>query len=229
MKRTRHIHEFETVGESVLGAPIRLVLPRDECEVFVFAGIHGEEPETTVSLSRALRCTQVLHPGVAVMLCANPDGLSLGTRGNANGVDLNRNFPSSNWSPQEVSYRWHCDGEERVPILTGSAPGSEPETRVLLEVIRRFRPRCIVALHGPLACIDDPDESEEGCWVAEQTGLPLVTDIGYPTPGSLGSWAGENGYPIITWEFPAHSGESLNRSQAPVLEKILRGDSPFTS
>lgn len=61
--------------------------------------------------------------------CVNPDGCQLGLRANANGVDLNRNFPAANWKEGETVYRWNSAAEERdVVLLTGDKPGSEPET-----------------------------------------------------------------------------------------------------
>ncbi|MDI5754606.1 DUF2817 domain-containing protein, partial [Salmonella enterica subsp. enterica serovar Montevideo] len=41
-----------------------------------------------------------------VVLAVNPDGCQLGLRANANGIDLNRNFPAANWKAGETVYRW---------------------------------------------------------------------------------------------------------------------------
>ncbi|MDF1755671.1 MAG: murein tripeptide amidase MpaA [Verrucomicrobiales bacterium] len=229
MKQSRLNHRFETLGHSVLGAPITWIPAKEDCELLVIAGIHGEEPETTISVSRALRSLPGLHDSIGIILCANPDGLALGTRGNAHGVDLNRNFPTANWQEHPTTCRWHYDENLAIPILTGSGPGSEPETKILVNAIQRSKPFVILSLHGPLGCIDDPVLSKEGRWLEKVTGLPLVADIGYSTPGSMGTWADENGIDIITWEFPCHSIEQLSRSQVPVLMEIFRGNSPFTS
>jgi protein MpaA len=88
-----------TYGRSVLGLPLEVWRPREACRLLVFAGIHGEEPETTFALSRALRQLSTPSPHAAVVLAANPDGLIRGTRGNARGVELNRNFPTADWQP----------------------------------------------------------------------------------------------------------------------------------
>jgi protein MpaA len=192
----------------------------------VIAGVHGEEPETTVILSRALRCLEIPPQEVACIPAINPDGLVLGTRGNARGVDLNRNFPTSNWQSEPVRYRWHLeeDSAPDVAIQTGSHPGSEPETRALIELIECLKPDRIIALHAPLGCVDDPDDSAAGRWLADRAALPLVTNIGYPTPGSLGTWAQERELPLITWEFPPDSIEALSRDAVPVLGSILSGE-----
>lgn len=227
-RRVDHTLSFESYGESVLGTSLQWIPSKEKCKLLIVAGIHGEEPDTTVSLSRAYRSLRAdeLDSHVASILCANPDGVQLGTRGNANGVDLNRNFPTQTWQNTPATCRWHADEPERLPILTGSAPGSEPETTALVRLIEHLAPSSILSLHGPLACVDDPLATPLGNWIAGKTGLPLVPDVGYPTPGSLGTWAAERNIPIVTWEFPPERIEILSRSQVPVLIEILKGNSP---
>jgi protein MpaA len=224
--------EPQTFGRSVLGTALEYwPQSADRCDLLLLAGQHGEEPDCTVILSRALRALPQAAENVATVLALNPDGLSRGTRGNANGVDLNRNFPTANWSTEPTSYRWNHDAEppdDRIFLSTGSAPSSEPETQALIDLVEKLQPTQIVALHGPLACIDDPDQSPLGKWLAEQTGMPLVTDIGYPTPGSFGTWCAEQYIPIITWEFPHQPIEQLTRDYLPILETLLLGRTPIS-
>jgi protein MpaA len=187
----------------------------------VFSGIHGEEPETTYALSRALR--QLVDPPehCAVVLAANPDGLVRGTRGNAHGVDLNRNFPSKDWRPGTVTHRSTIEDKSDVLLTTGDRPASEPEVQALLALIEELHPRAVVALHAPLACIDDANDSPFGRRLAQRTGMPLVRDVGYPTPGSLGSWGSDNGVAVVTYEFPLAATEVLMRDHVPVLVELL--------
>ena len=210
-----------TYGRSVLGHPIEVWRPSAECHLLVFAAIHGEEPETTYALSRALR--QLGEPLVhtAVVLAANPDGILRGTRGNANGVDLNRNFPSKDWQPKPVTHRSTIEDKSDVLLSTGQGPASEPETQALLGLIAELQPRAVVALHAPLACIDDANDSPLGRRLAQRTGMPLVRDVGYPTPGSFGSWGSDNGVPVVTYEFPLAATEVLMRDHVPVLVELL--------
>jgi len=215
-----------TYGRSVLGLPLEVFRPTGRCELLVFASIHGEEPETTYALSRALRQLAELPEHAAVVLAANPDGLVRGTRGNARGVDLNRNFPSSSWRPGTVTCRSTIQDPSDVVLGTGESPGSEPEVQALLALIADLRPDAVVALHAPLACIDDANDSPLGRRLAARTGMPLVPDVGYPTPGSFGSWGQDNGVKVVTYEFPLAATEDLMRDHVPVLVELLTDTLP---
>src|SRR5688572_2616868 len=111
-----------TYGRSVLGIPLEVWRPAGDCHLLIHAGIHGEEPETTYALSRALR--QMVKPPehCAVVLAANPDGITRGTRGNARGVDLNRNFPSKDWRPGTVTHRSTIEDKSDILLSTGRHP-----------------------------------------------------------------------------------------------------------
>ena len=216
----------ESYGRSFLGLPLEVWLPTSTCDLLVFAGIHGEEPETTYALSRALRQLASPPERAAVVLAANPDGLIRGTRCNARGVDLNRNFPASNWQPDPVTCRSTIEDPSDVVLGTGERAGSEPETQALLALVARLAPRAVVALHAPLACIDDATESALGAWLAARTGMPHVRDVGYPTPGSFGSWGAEHGVAVVTYEFPLAATEVLMRDHVPVLVELLTRSLP---
>ncbi|NNC89414.1 MAG: murein tripeptide amidase MpaA [Akkermansiaceae bacterium] len=212
----------EVFGTSRLGAPLEVWLPEPgPVETLFMAGQHGEEHESTFVLSRALRALDGPPARSAVILGANPDGLARGTRGNAGGVDLNRNFPTADWQPGPVTYAWQADSEQEVRLSTGDSAGSEPETRALMALIERLAPQRVIALHAPLACIDDPELSPLGKELAELSGLPLVDHIGYPTPGSFGTWAAARGLHVITYEFPRESLEVLAEKHVPIFHRFL--------
>ena len=199
-------------GRSVLGSGLRYIPCNGECRLLVVAGIHGEEPETTFLLSRALRLCGSPMEHTAFVLCANPDGMTLGTRGNANGVDLNRNFPTSNWSSEPVRVRSVLEAERDTELSPGSSAGSEPETQALVHLIEELAPKAILSMHAPIGCVDAPEKSPLVQGLCETFRLPWKPDIGYPTPGSLGTWCKEGGAAkrpeCITLELPRLSPEA---------------------
>ena len=89
-----------TFGDSARGTKLRAVRlgdPDATRKALVIGSIHGDESEGH-EIVRRLRRSHRDTPAVQlwVVTSVNPDGVQAGTRKNANGVDLNRNF----------SYRW---------------------------------------------------------------------------------------------------------------------------
>lgn len=216
----------ERYGLSLMGAPL-LYFPAERVDAstgLVLAGTHGDETASIVTLSCALRS---LLPGQRrqhVVLAVNPDGCQLGLRANANGVDINRNFPSTNWQDSATVYRWTRATTERdVALSTGDFAGSEPETQALCALIDQLNPAWVVSFHEPLACVDDPGDSSLGSWLSRAFSLPQVKHIGYDTPGSFGSWCAERQLPCITLELPAISAdESCDRYFSACVDLLQR-------
>lgn len=204
-------HASSVYGASVDGIPLTVYLPDSRgAEIVILAAIHGDEAETTVVVSEALRSLPAGELRAAVILCGNPDGLLRGTRGNDRGVDLNRNFPTSNWSPDPVHYKSRANDARDIALSPGAAPASEPETAALLALLERLRPRAVVSLHSALGC-------------AGRCALPFLTEIGYPTPGSMGTWAAEQGLTLVTLEFEDASLYTLKDHHVPIVIDLMTG------
>ncbi|MDK1251276.1 murein tripeptide amidase MpaA [Cronobacter dublinensis] len=214
-------------GESTLGAPL-LWFPAPQAQRapgLIIAGTHGDENAALVTLSCALRTLTPAHRRHHVVLAVNPDGCQLGLRANARGVDLNRNFPAANWQPGETVYRWNSAAEARdVTLSTGEKPGSEPETAALCQLIHQLKPTWVVSFHDPLGCIEDPQRTRLGQWLAGAFGLPHVTSVGYETPGSFGSWCADIGLNCITAEFPAISADEATERYLAAMTALLHYD-----
>lgn len=222
----RRFHE--TYGTSVEGVPLTVYLPESgSAEVLILAAIHGDESETTVVVSEALRCLPAGALQAAVILCGNPDGLLRGTRGNACGVDLNRNFPTANWSPDPVHYKSRANDARDIALSPGAAPASEPETQALIALIEKLNPRAVVTLHSALACVDDSGASHLGRQLADRCALPFLTEIGYPTPGSMGTWASERGLNLVTLELEDASLYTLKDRHVPIMIDLMTGKFPL--
>lgn len=217
-------HASTVYGSSVDGIPLTVFLPAtDRVDLLILNAIHGDESETTVAASEALRCLPSGDLRAAVILCGNPDGAVRGTRGNARGIDLNRNFPTSNWSPDPVFYKSRANDARDIALSPGPEPASEPETRALIELIDRLQPRAVVSLHSALACVDDSGASHLGRQLADRCALPFLTEIGYPTPGSMGTWAGERGLNLVTLELEDASLYTLKDRHVPILIDLMTG------
>ncbi len=211
-------------GTSVLGAPLlcfpaQIITPQTG---LIIAGTHGDENASVVSLSCALRAIEHNQLSHHLVLAMNPDGCQLGTRANANGVDLNRNFATQNWQAGGTVYRWSSHTPERdVTVGTGSQGNSEPETAALCDLIKRLNPAWVATFHEPLACIDDPSESELAQWFVKKMSLPMVSDVGYDTPGSFGTWCKEHDLTCVTVEYGAISAELASEQYLDVLTELL--------
>ncbi len=223
-KRGSIDHAVRNFGRSRMGAPLEVFGPgAGQPRCLVVAGQHGTEPEGTVLLSSVLRMIPRNRLAASAVTSLNPDGIARGTRGNSAGVDLNRNFPTANWSPEPVCHNWFSDEPMDTVLSPGTSPGSEPETPAIIKLVEEISPEIIISIHAPLGCIDDPRLSVRGNWLSGETGLPLVGSIGYATPGSFGTWAEENNIHLITFELPIGSIESHRKNYGPVLFKILTG------
>jgi protein MpaA len=222
---------FEPVvyGRSALGRPLEVWLPPDGAssgppDVLVCAGIHGEEPETTVTVSSALRSIERGQLRSAVVLGANPDGLARGTRGNARGVELNRNFPTRDWEAAPSPHKFTRADPQDVLLSPGPQPGSEPETRALMQLVRALKPRHVVTVHAPLECVIDPQPTALGLWLAAVGHLPLQPDSNSSTPGTLDAWAREQaGASAITLELPVCSKDQALVHYLGLFVALLTG------
>jgi protein MpaA len=103
--------------------------------------VHGDEPGGKRVTRALLRRTPPAGVAIYVVHDLNPDGARRGTRGNARGVDLNRNFP----------HRWRGAGRGRY--WPGPRAGSEPETRYAMALTRTVRPHVTVWLHQPYGIV----------------------------------------------------------------------------
>lgn len=132
--------------------------------------------------------------------CLNPDGLQLNRRTNANNVDINRNFPTKNWGKNEGDNAT-CD-DETTNYFGGKSAGGEIETRFLIDTINKYAPDLVMTIHAPYKVVNYDGPAKE---IAEKISniikYPVEASIGYPTPGSFGTWAGvERDIPTITLE-----------------------------
>ncbi|MCE2929242.1 MAG: DUF2817 domain-containing protein [Candidatus Caenarcaniphilales bacterium] len=213
----------------------------------ILGGVHGVEPQSAyvahhlanyynLQKSNDPRFLELfdLYTGSLepkAQLVVIPDfnryGLKNNTRGNERGVDLNRNLPAFNWS---------SNYQDKV-YFPGTAPASESQTKLLVEIINNNKFDLIISLHTN-HFVKNPNPPQvnfdgiEVSWGFEQAKilgklleLPVTTDIGYSTPGSLGSYCKQINTPCITIEFDDKlSKEGVWALYAPEIIRYLTGD-----
>jgi hypothetical protein len=199
----------EMAAHSVLGRPLLgrdIVVPNAPLRVLVLGGIHGDEMSSSAMVFQWIQLASTPPADMPkpvqwrFLPLLNPDGLFAKTpkRVNANGVDLNRNFPTPNWERDARIY-WEKRTRKDPRRWPGSKPLSEPESRFLYEQMGSFKPNLIVSIHAPYGVLDFDGPfappSKLGRLYLDQVGI---------YPGSLGNYSGvHKGVPVVTIELPS--------------------------
>ena len=232
----------DTGARSVKGVPL---LKRDvitlgddpasaaKIKVMVVGGIHGDElSSSALALNWIKLATQA--PGNAIsntpasfaggihwrfIPMLNPDGLTAqpAKRVNANGVDLNRNFPTPNWARDAKVY-WEQKTKKDPRRWPGKEPLSEPESKFLHDEMASFKPNLIVSIHAPYGVLDfdgpTVPPSKLGRLYLDQVGI---------FPGSLGNYGGvHKGMPVVTIELPNAQRTPLDSETRQMWVDLLR-------
>ena len=111
--------------------------------VVIVGSIHGDEPAGMRVVDRLMGLAPPAGGDLWLVSTVNPDGLAAGTRANAAGVDLNRNFPDL-WEPSEPGTKTY----------SGPSAASEAETRAFMALLDDIDPAVVVVLHQPLNGVD---------------------------------------------------------------------------
>ena len=118
----------QQLGRSYEGRPIEIVRvgnPRSPQRVLVVGCIHGNECAGLAVTRRLLGRAEPIPIDLWILPNLNPDGLTHLTRGNAHGVDLNRDFGTF----------------------------SQRESRIARRLIERIRPDVTIWFHQPQAVV----------------------------------------------------------------------------
>lgn len=189
-----------TSGLSVEGNPIEAFKTdiHGEKYLYLMAGTHGDEVEGVYVLQQLFNWLKQDHAleeiPIVVVPILNPDGYRSTSRVNSHAVDLNRNYPTKNWSPDFKK-------KDNYP---GPFALSEPENIFLNKLFLKLPPKFIISFHSWKPILNFNDDAQDIAeYLSSYNEYPVTGDIGYPTPGSLGTYAPEKfNAPVLTFECP---------------------------
>lgn len=173
-----------------------------QARILMLGGIHGDEYSSITIMFKWMQILDKYHSGLfhwKIAPLVNPDGLlqRKSQRMNANGVDLNRNFPNEGSQKASLKY-WKERNYSDPRRYPGESPLSEIETKWIVELIKEFKPDAIVAVHAPYGIVDFDGPPKPPSHLGSLH-LKLLGTY----PGSLGNYAGiQQDIPVVTVELP---------------------------
>ena len=210
------------VRSSKVGTPLIWITFGDEKSAaadnttILMCGVHGDEitpVKFCFDMIKELQTQTFSDKVVVIAPLVAPDSFfkSKPTRTNAQGVDVNRNFPTADWR-KDAHKRWKDHHKADKRKFPGWKAASEQETVFQMNLIKRFKPNKVVSVHAPLTMLDYDGPSLTAD--SGRSAKALLEDMSkkasgykisnYPIfPGSLGNWAGkEHHLPTYTLELP---------------------------
>ena len=223
--------EISTIGRSVRGRAITSYSFGSGKTILLIGAMHGTEPSSKRTLDSMVddleNNPQKIPKGRRVVIVPNinPDGVARAQRTNANDVDLNRNFPTSDWQQETYAARGVT-----YPNGGGSKPLSEPESRALADLINRLSPSVVFTYHavGSVVLPNGSGNSRSlASLYASGVGYRVIsggeTDdtFSYTTTGELEDWLREKkGIATVLIELGARYN-SVYRSHSATIQKVL--------
>jgi murein peptide amidase A len=187
-------------GISVAGNAIAAykTLMKSSKYIYLIAGTHGDEVEGVYVLKKLFDWLKendtLIELPIVVVPVLNVDGHHALTRVNANQVDLNRNYPTHDWTAAFKQKKYN-PGPEAL---------SEPENKFLISLFDQYHPAIILSFHSWKPILNyNGDSKDIAEYLASHNDYPIDGDIGYPTPGSLGTFGPEKYQAgVLTFECP---------------------------
>lgn len=187
-------------GHSLEGKPITAFKTDIKASKYLYliGGVHGNEVEGVYVLKELFNWLKNEHSlkdmPIVVLPILNVDGYRAQSRVNAHLVDLNRNLPTKDWTPEKSQPKYN----------PGPKPLSEPENQFLVKMLDKYKPGMIISFHTWKPLLNHNGDCKDIAEYLNQfNNYEMLDDIGYPTPGSLGAYGVEKyNSPVLTFECP---------------------------
>lgn len=166
--------------------------------LYLIGGVHGDEVEGVYVLNELFKWLKTEHAlkdlPMIVLPILNVDGYRANSRVNAHLVDLNRNLPTKDWSTIHAKPRYN----------PGLKALSEPENQFLVKLLDKYRPGVIISFHTWKPILNYNGNCKDIAeYLSSFNNYEVASDIGYPTPGSLGTFGVEKyNSGVLTFECP---------------------------
>jgi len=193
-------------------------------QILYVGATHGNESNTAQLLQKWIS-DLIANPDkipasrtIVVIPQVNPDGVAANTRTNANGIDLNRNFPTNDWQTvvTEPDGATTNDG--------GPSPLSEPESQALASYVESTQPRFTFTYHSQASLVEANDAGDSDSICPQYASLAryqasyassLGNTFDYSTTGAFEDWMGQKpGLPACLVELQTLTQDDFSRNEA---------------
>jgi protein MpaA len=220
-----HCYTTFSIGTSVKGRPITAYqFGSGPSMVLYIAAMEGNEQNSANLLTQWIPNIDAnpskipSYRTIVVIPQINPDGYAADTRLNADGIDLNRNFPANNWQTQVTEPLANN-------VLTndgGPYPLSEPESQALANYFQANHPRLTLTEHSHGGIVEANDAGDSiglGAQYAALAGYRAIPTFAignffdYTTTGAFEDWANDKlGLPVLEVELSSPTSSEYSRN-----------------
>ncbi len=231
-----HCYITYSIGTSVQGRPITAYQfgsnPASNMVLFIGA-MHGAEQNAGNLLKQWIPNIDA-NPGkipsgrtIVVIPIINPDGYAADNRLNAQGIDLNRNFPATGWTEQVTE----PFSGGNITNAGGPYPLSAPESQALATYYETYKPRLTLTFHSRGGIVEANDAGDSIPLGAEYARLAYYQAIptyqignffDYSTTGAFEDWANDRfNLPVLVVELESATNDEYTRN-LPALWAMVR-------
>ena len=216
-------HTISTIGYSVEGRSINAYIFGSGSQTILYTGsIHGNELSAKYLMNAWIDELELnagnipANKTLIVIPSLNPDGNAANTRNNADNVDLNRNFPVSDWQTDIYS-----PTNQLIPGGGGPTPLSEPESQAIAAYTLQLMPKLTMSFHSSAGYAIGNQYGDSAALANTYAQLAGYSDMtgdpdafSYPITGTYDDWMREEcGLTSVLVELSSNTSSQFDRNK----------------